>query len=72
MASGNPETLLLGHTEERGNLGDGFDFIQVLFQHNPDTLPEDLIDHVSTGLRIKPELRLKSPFIGAGMSVGSI
>jgi glutamate synthase domain-containing protein 2/glutamate synthase domain-containing protein 3 len=72
MASGNPETLLLGHTEERGNLGDGFDFIQVLFKHNPDTLPENLIDQVSTGLRINPELRLKAPFIGAGMSVGSI
>ena len=65
MASGNPETLLLGHTEERGNLGDGFDFIQVLFKHNPDTLPENLIDQVSTGLRINPELRLKAPFIGA-------
>jgi len=72
MASGNPETLQLGHTEERGNLGDGFDFIQVLFQRNPDTLSEDLIDHVSTSLQINPELRLKAPFIGAGMSVGSI
>jgi hypothetical protein len=31
MASGDRETLLLSHTEERGNLGDGFDFINVLF-----------------------------------------
>ena len=72
MASGNPETLLLGHTQERGNLGDGFDFIQVLFQHNPDTLPEENLDQVSTGLQMNPKLRLKAPFIGAGMSIGSI
>jgi glutamate synthase domain-containing protein 2/FAD/FMN-containing dehydrogenase/glutamate synthase domain-containing protein 3/ferredoxin len=72
MASGDRETLLLGHTEERGNLGDGFDFIHVRFQENPDALPEERLDRVSTGLQISPQLRLKAPFIGAGMSVGSI
>ena len=72
MASGDRETLLLGHTEERGNLGDGFDFIRVRFQENPDTLLEERLDGVSTGLQISPHLRLKAPFIGAGMSVGSI
>jgi glutamate synthase domain-containing protein 2/FAD/FMN-containing dehydrogenase/glutamate synthase domain-containing protein 3/ferredoxin len=72
MASGDRETLLLGHTEERGNLGDGFDFIHVRFQENPDTLPEERLQKVSTGLQISPQLRLKAPFIGAGMSVGSI
>jgi glutamate synthase domain-containing protein 2/FAD/FMN-containing dehydrogenase/ferredoxin len=72
MASGDRETLLLGHTEERGNLGDGFDFIHVQFQENPDTLLEEKLDEVSTGLQISPQLRLKAPFIGAGMSVGSI
>jgi glutamate synthase domain-containing protein 2/FAD/FMN-containing dehydrogenase/glutamate synthase domain-containing protein 3/ferredoxin len=72
MASGDQETLLLSHTEERGNLGDGFDDIHVRFQHNPDTLPEKSLDEVSTGLQISSALRLKAPFIGAGMSVGSI
>jgi glutamate synthase domain-containing protein 2/FAD/FMN-containing dehydrogenase/glutamate synthase domain-containing protein 3/ferredoxin/glutamate synthase domain-containing protein 1 len=72
MASGDQETLLLGHTEERGNLGDGFDFIHVRFQENPDTLPEERLEEVSTGLQISPQLRLKAPFIGAGMSIGSI
>jgi glutamate synthase domain-containing protein 2/FAD/FMN-containing dehydrogenase/glutamate synthase domain-containing protein 3/glutamate synthase domain-containing protein 1/ferredoxin len=72
MASGDQETLLLGHTEERGNLGDGFDFIHVRFQENPDTLPEERLEEVSTGLQISPRLRLKAPFIGAGMSIGSI
>jgi glutamate synthase domain-containing protein 2/FAD/FMN-containing dehydrogenase/glutamate synthase domain-containing protein 3/ferredoxin/glutamate synthase domain-containing protein 1 len=72
MASGDRETLLLGHTEERGNLGDGFDFIHVRFQQNPDTVPEKELDEVSTGLQISTQLRLKAPFIGAGMSIGSI
>ncbi|NWF91858.1 MAG: FAD-binding protein [Syntrophaceae bacterium] len=72
MASGDGEALLLGHTEERGHLGDGFDFIHIQFQQNPDTLPDEILDEVSTGLQISPQLRLKAPFIGAGMSVGSI
>jgi glutamate synthase domain-containing protein 2/FAD/FMN-containing dehydrogenase/glutamate synthase domain-containing protein 3/glutamate synthase domain-containing protein 1/ferredoxin len=72
MASGNPDTLFLGHTEERGNLGDGFDFMHVKFQQNPDTVPDESLDKVSSGLQISTQLRLKAPFIGAGMSVGSI
>ncbi|MDP2969247.1 MAG: glutamate synthase-related protein, partial [Deltaproteobacteria bacterium] len=72
MASGDQETLLLGHAEERGNLGDGFDFIHIQFLQNPDTISEEKLNEVSTGLQISPQLRLKSPFIGAGMSVGSI
>jgi len=72
MASGDRETLLLSHAVERGNLGDGFDDINVRFQHNPDSIPEERLDEVSTSLQIAPQLRLKAPFIGAGMSVGSI
>ena len=72
MASGDLKSLLLNHTEERGNLGDGFDDIKVLFREDPDTLPEGRLDEVSSGLQIAPQLKLKAPFIGAGMSVGSI
>ncbi len=72
MASGDRKTLFLNQTEERGNLGDGFDFIHIQFQQNPDTLPDERLEEVSTGLQISPQLRLKSPFIGAGMSVGSV
>jgi glutamate synthase domain-containing protein 2/FAD/FMN-containing dehydrogenase/ferredoxin/glutamate synthase domain-containing protein 1 len=72
MASGDPETLLVSHAEERGNLGDGFDNINVLFQNNPDSIPEERLDEVSTALRLSPELRVRTPFMGAGMSVGSI
>ena len=72
MASGDPETLLLSRVEERGSLGDGFDNINVLFQCNPDRIPEKKLEEVSTSLRLSPELRLRAPFMGAGMSVGSI
>ncbi len=72
MASGNPKTLLLSQTEERGKLGDGFDDIRILFQEDPDRIPEPRLDGVSTSLQIAPQLKLKAPFIGAGMSVGSI
>ena len=72
MAAGGREVLLLSHTEERGNLGDGFDDIHLRFQQNPDRIADDRLDHVSTGLQLSPALSLKTPFIGAGMSVGSI
>ena len=72
MASGEEKTLSLSHVEERGHLGDGFDSIEVLFPQTPDTIPLEKLDEVSTSLQISPELRLRSPFIGAGMSVGSI
>ncbi len=72
MASGDPETLLLGKAEEYGNLGDGFDKIRVLFKEDPDRLAEDRLNPVSTALQLTRDLKLKAPFIGAGMSVGSI
>ena len=72
MATGDPNAFLLGHVEERGNLGDGFDDIRILFKESPDGLPDEKIDRVSTGLQIAPQLKIKTPFLGAGMSVGSI
>ncbi len=72
MAAGDERTLLLSHTEEYGNLGDGFDSIKIRFTQNPDRIPEEKLDEVSTGLQLSPTLRLKMPFMGAGMSVGSI
>ena len=72
MASGDRQALLLAHTEERGNLGDGFDAMNVRFQQNPDNIPGERLEEVSTALQISPELRIRGPFIGAGMSVGSI
>jgi glutamate synthase domain-containing protein 2/ferredoxin len=72
MASGDQGTFLLSRVEERGNLGDGFDKMNILFRQDPDRMSDDEIDEVSTGLRISSQLRLKAPFVGAGMSVGSI
>ena len=67
-----PRPFSSANVEERGNLGDGFDDIKVLFKDDPDALPEERLDEVSTGLQIAPQLKLKTPFMGAGMSVGSI
>ena len=72
MASGDAQTLLLARAEERGNLGDGFDSIQVLFQADPDSTTEEKLDEVETALQLAPELRLRSPLMGGGMSIGSI
>ncbi len=72
MAAGDQETLLLKKTESAGNLGDGFDVIGIRFNRDPDEIPEERLDEVSTALQLAPSLRLKTPLVGAGMSVGSI
>ena len=72
MAGGDRETLLLKNTESCGKLGDGFDAMKIRFNQDPDDIPEKRLDEVSTALQLTPALRLKTPFIGAGMSVGSI
>lgn len=72
MASGDPKTLLLKNVEECGNLGDGFDAVRIRFQEDPDQIPDDRLDQVSTSLQLTADLKLKGPFMGAGMSVGSI
>jgi glutamate synthase domain-containing protein 2/ferredoxin/glutamate synthase domain-containing protein 3 len=72
MAGGDAQTLLLAHAEERGNLGDGFDSIQVLFRADPDSIAEEELNEVETALQLAPELRLRSPLMGGGMSIGSI
>ena len=72
MAGGDRETLLLKNAESCGKLGDGFDAIKIRFNQDPDDIPEKRADEVSTALQLTPGLRLKTPFIGAGMSIGSI
>ncbi len=72
MAAGDLKTLFLKNVESSGNLGDGFDAIHLRFQRDPDEIPEEKLDEVSTALQLAPSLRLKTPLVGAGMSVGSI
>jgi len=69
MASGDAQTLLLARAEERGNLGDGFDSIRVLFPTDPDAIAEEKLDEVETALQLAPDLRLRSPLMGGGMSI---
>ncbi|HSR09873.1 MAG TPA: glutamate synthase-related protein, partial [Thermodesulfobacteriota bacterium] len=72
MAAGEKETFFLGKVAETGNLGDGFDRIRVRFPSDPDGIPAEELDGVSTSLRLSGSLCLRTPFMGAGMSVGSI
>ena len=72
MASGDAGTMQLACAEEKGNLGDGFDSIRVLFQADPDAAAEETLDGVETALQLAPGLRLRSPIMGGGMSIGSI
>jgi glutamate synthase domain-containing protein 2/FAD/FMN-containing dehydrogenase/glutamate synthase domain-containing protein 3/ferredoxin len=72
MAGGDREALLLKNTESCGKLGDGFDAMKIRFNQDPDDILEEKADEVSTALQLTPALRLKTPFIGAGMSIGSI
>ena len=72
MAAGDRKTLFLGYGENKGNLGDGFDAISLRFREDPDRIPEERLDGVSTAVRLSPLLQTKTPFMGAGMSVGSI
>lgn len=72
MASGDPASLLLANAPERGNLGDGFDVMRLNFREDPDRIPEERLQDVSTSLQLAPGLVVKMPFVGAGMSVGSI
>jgi glutamate synthase domain-containing protein 2/FAD/FMN-containing dehydrogenase/glutamate synthase domain-containing protein 3/ferredoxin/glutamate synthase domain-containing protein 1 len=72
MAGGDRETLLLKNTEPCGNLGDGFDSMRIRFNQDPDDIPEERLENVSTALQLTPGFRLKTPLIGAGMSIGSI
>jgi glutamate synthase domain-containing protein 2/FAD/FMN-containing dehydrogenase/glutamate synthase domain-containing protein 3/ferredoxin len=72
MAGGDGETFFLKNTEPCGKLGDGFDAMKIRFIQDPDDIPEERVDEVSTALQLTPGLRLKTPFIGAGMSIGSI
>ncbi|MDP3017016.1 MAG: glutamate synthase-related protein, partial [Deltaproteobacteria bacterium] len=44
----------------------------IQFNQDPDDIPEKRADEVSTALQLSPGLRLKTPLIGAGMSIGSI
>ena len=72
MASGDAETLLLAHAEERGNLGDGFDSIQVLFRRTPTPPPRRSLMKWRRPCSSLRNCRLRSPLMGGGMSIGSI
>ncbi len=72
MAAGDPEMFQLKNVKGTGLLGDGFDVMKILYQRDPDIIPEEELDQVSTALPLDKDLILQAPWMLGGKSVGSI
>ncbi len=72
MAAGNPETFYLKNLKSTGLLGDGFDVMKILYQRDPDRIPESELEKVRTATLLDKELILQAPWMLGGKSVGSI
>ncbi len=72
MAAGDPQMFYLKNVKGTGLLGDGFDVMKILYQRDPDIIPESELDQVSTALPLDKDLILQAPWMLGGKSVGSI
>ena len=72
MAAGEEEMFLLKNVKGTGLLGDGFDVMRILYQRDPDVIPDAELDDVSTALPLDKDLILQAPWMFGGKSVGSI
>ncbi len=72
MAAGDPQLFYLKNVRGTGLLGDGFDVMKILYQRDPDMIPEQELDKVSTALMLDKGLVLHAPWMFGGKSVGSI
>ncbi|MGH1365119.1 MAG: glutamate synthase-related protein [Calditrichia bacterium] len=72
MAAGDPEMGYLKNVKATGLLGDGFDVMKILYQQDPDNIPEEELNHISTALPLDKDLVLSAPWMFGGKSVGSI
>ncbi|MEZ4762116.1 MAG: hypothetical protein R3C26_02570 [Calditrichia bacterium] len=50
MAAGDPELYKLKNVKGTGLLGDGFDVMKILYQRDPDIIPDEELDDISTAL----------------------
>ncbi|MCB0259437.1 MAG: hypothetical protein KDE62_06920, partial [Calditrichaeota bacterium] len=66
------EMFLLKNVKGTGLLGDGFDVMRILYQRDPDVIPDAELDDVSTALPLDKDLILQAPWMFGGKSVGSI
>ena len=72
MAAGDPELYKLKNVKGTGLLGDGFDVMKILYQRDPDIIPDEELDVISTALPLDKNLILQAPWMLGGKSVGSI
>ena len=72
MAAGDPRMFLLKEVRGIGLLGDGFDMMEILYQRDPDNIPEDELERVQTAVLLDKGLILQAPWMFGGKSVGSI
>ncbi len=72
MAAGDLNMSRLKQIKSTGLLGDGFDVMKILYQRDPDTIPESELDSIRTALPLDKDLILCAPWMFGGKSVGSI
>ncbi|NIR48935.1 MAG: hypothetical protein GWN61_09095, partial [candidate division Zixibacteria bacterium] len=72
MAAGDEKMAYLKHVKSTGLLGDGLDVMKILYQRDPDIIPEEELSHISTTLPLDKDLILRAPWMFGGKSVGSI
>ncbi len=72
MAAGDPEMAYLKNVKATGLLGDGFDVMKILYQRDPDNIPDKDLAGISTALPLDKDLVLSAPWMFGGKSVGSI
>jgi glutamate synthase domain-containing protein 2/FAD/FMN-containing dehydrogenase/ferredoxin/glutamate synthase domain-containing protein 1 len=72
MASGDLDLLYLKNVKATGLLGDGFDVMKILYQRDPDIIPESELQDIRTAVNLDKNLVLHAPWMFGGKSVGSI
>ena len=72
MAAGDEAMFKLRQVKGTGLLGDGFDVMKILYQRDPDIIPDEDLDTISTALALDKDLILQAPWMFGGKSVGSI
>ena len=72
MAAGDMRLAYLKNVKGIGLLGDGFDVMKILYQRDPDMIPESELDQVKTAVKLDKDLVLQAPWMFGGKSVGSI
>ncbi|RMD96390.1 MAG: hypothetical protein D6814_11495, partial [Calditrichaeota bacterium] len=72
MAAGDLNMAYLKNVKGIGLLGDGFDVMKILYQRDPDVIPEQELDDIKTAVHLDKDLILQAPWMFGGKSVGSI